>query len=186
MNSERAVAAGMDAERRPDAIAFRRQLPVWTKCGRAARPSRRPKPPMPTTAGICRPFCCVRSESKPEHIRAEFAAADYCPRQGSSPAASLQTRLIHFSMRAGEPILPANVGVICFLWKAIEPAFAPPPAHMLLEKSVRHEAANRTGREQFARHTSEDPLPEPAVSVSTRDQQIGALLPGDSKQLLGT
>ena len=76
VNSERAVAAGMDADRRPDAIAFRRQLPVWTTCGRAARPSRRPKPPMPTTAGICRPFCCVRSKSKPEHIRAEFAAAD--------------------------------------------------------------------------------------------------------------
>lgn len=193
VNSERAVAAGMDADRRPDAIAFRRQLPVWTTCGRAARPSRRPKPPMPTTAGICRPFCCVRSESKPKLIRAEFAAADWLPMSGGVPGSEFADLINGSSVQAREPVLPRvsrskrDVGVACLLSKSIEPAFAwPPPANMLLEKSVRHQAANRTGREQLARHTPEDPLPEAAVSVSTRDQQIGALLPGDSKQLLGT
>jgi hypothetical protein len=43
-------------------------------------------------------------------------------------------------------------------------------------KSVRHEAADRTARKQFAGYAAEYPLIEPAMSVSAGDKQVSVLL----------
>ena len=53
-----------------------------------------------------------------------------------------------------------------------------------LSKSVRHEAADGTCRQQLPRHAAEDPLAQAAVPIGAGDQQIGAFFASDPDQLL--
>ena len=56
-------------------------------------------------------------------------------------------------------------------------------ASTLLEKSVRHEAADRARGEQIVGHASEDPLSHAAVPIGAGDEQVCFLIVGELNEL---